>query len=484
MGDTKQSPVKIFISYSWSSPTHESWVLMLATRLRQDGINAILDKWDLQHGHDALKFMEQMVTDSTVKKVLMVCDRVYTEKANNREGGVGAESQIISPELYGKATQDKFAAAITELNEEGKAYVPIFYKGRIYFDFSSDEKYEEQYESLLRWILSKPLHIKPSIGSVPLHIEGGVQFAPATESKLRRLVEAIRQGSPGAAGLLREFSDAFVSDFKQLRLFGFNVSNFDDKIVESIEGARPYIEQLTNIAVALARFAENSGIFDDYIRLLERLARFMFQPEQVGTYTDWDLDNYKYLCREIFLITVAVLLNEERFDVLQRVLMHPYWVETDRNDGRATLSFDVFDHHLKSLESRNQRLQMNKINIGIDMLDKAHTGRNPSFIDLMQADFVLYLQNAIAAQKTGTYQSWFPSTLAYATNRYRPFAVFARSESKAYFSRLAPILGVDTPQSFANALEILTTEMSKSYSGYRRIPIGRLSNAKNIGAVG
>ncbi len=39
-------------------------------------MDAILDKWDLKEGHDAIAFMEKMVIDPSVKKVIMVTDRL------------------------------------------------------------------------------------------------------------------------------------------------------------------------------------------------------------------------------------------------------------------------------------------------------------------------------------------------------------------------------------------------------------------------
>ncbi len=68
---SEQHP-KAFISYSWSSPQHEQWVISLATELRASGVDAILDKWDLKEGHDAVAFMETMVTDPEVTKVILV----------------------------------------------------------------------------------------------------------------------------------------------------------------------------------------------------------------------------------------------------------------------------------------------------------------------------------------------------------------------------------------------------------------------------
>lgn len=95
-----------------------------------------IDKWDLKEGHDAIKFMEKMVTDPEIKKVIVVLDRAYAEKADGRKGGVGTETQIISPEIYAKADQDKFVGVASETGDDGKPFLPTFYKSRIYIDLS------------------------------------------------------------------------------------------------------------------------------------------------------------------------------------------------------------------------------------------------------------------------------------------------------------------------------------------------------------
>src|SRR5450759_3355582 len=110
---------RLFISYRWSSPEHEARVLSLATDLRECGIDVSLDKWDLREGQDAYAFMESMVTDPNVKKVLLVCDEMYVQKADRRQGGVGAEAQILSPELYSKQDQTKFVALVLAYDDQG-----------------------------------------------------------------------------------------------------------------------------------------------------------------------------------------------------------------------------------------------------------------------------------------------------------------------------------------------------------------------------
>jgi hypothetical protein len=132
---------KLFISYSWSSSEHEQWVVDLATELRESGADVILDKWDLKEGNDAVAFMEQMVTNPEITKVVIVSDEIYAAKADGRAGGVGTETQIISKEVYDNQSQDKFVAVISEKDDNGKPFLPTYYKSRIYIDLSEADKY-------------------------------------------------------------------------------------------------------------------------------------------------------------------------------------------------------------------------------------------------------------------------------------------------------------------------------------------------------
>jgi hypothetical protein len=184
---------KAFISYSWSSTAHQDWVLTLATRLREDGVDVSLDKWDLKEGHDALAFMERMVSDPAVTKVIMVSDRAYAEKADGRKGGVGTEAQIISPEIYRKSDQDKFCAVISEVDADGRPYLPIYYRTRIYVDLSNDDAYATNYDQLLRWIFGKPAFPKPSLGRPPSFVTDEDSTILPVDSKFRRAVDAINK---------------------------------------------------------------------------------------------------------------------------------------------------------------------------------------------------------------------------------------------------------------------------------------------------
>ena len=118
MKRTIENP-KVFISYAWGSKEHDEKVLAFASGLVSNGIDVVLDKWDMTEGNDTYAFMERSVTDPTITNVLMLIDPVYAKKADAHTGGVGTETQIISTQVYQKVDQNKFIPVVFERGEAG-----------------------------------------------------------------------------------------------------------------------------------------------------------------------------------------------------------------------------------------------------------------------------------------------------------------------------------------------------------------------------
>lgn len=131
---------KIFISYSWTPACNKKWVEQLVHRLESDGIEVVIDFKDLKLGHDKYAFMERTVNDDTIKKVLIICNRTYKEKADGRIGGVGDESAIITSQIYGNVRQEKFIPVVNEYDENGKPFLPNYLASRMYADLTDFEK--------------------------------------------------------------------------------------------------------------------------------------------------------------------------------------------------------------------------------------------------------------------------------------------------------------------------------------------------------
>ncbi len=142
---------RVFISYCWQPQENKERVFQLADRLKNDGVEVLMDKISLYPGQDMNVFMERLATDSDIKKVLVICNAEYVKKADARKGGVGTESEIIIPQVYGSPMQQKIIPLFFEKDSEGVPYRPIYLTSRYGIDFSDEEEgYRELLEDIFR----------------------------------------------------------------------------------------------------------------------------------------------------------------------------------------------------------------------------------------------------------------------------------------------------------------------------------------------
>jgi len=151
----------VFISYSWTNETHMQWVLDLATRLvEKSGVDVKLDRWDAKPGQDRFKFMEEKIEEAD--KVLVICDEMYSRKANDRAGGVGTETAIITPEVYRDTKQEKFIPIALNKDPDGNYLLPTYFSSRFALGMINPNNFEHDYSELERLIWEEP-QLKPPV---------------------------------------------------------------------------------------------------------------------------------------------------------------------------------------------------------------------------------------------------------------------------------------------------------------------------------
>lgn len=158
-----QKSPKVFVSYSHDTPDHKKWVAELASNLVINGVDVILDQWEVSLGDDVLKFMERSVSDAD--RVLMICTEDYVKKADEGKGGVGYEATIVTGELVRDLGTSKFIPVVRQA--KGHTLLPRSVSTRIYIDLSENQKGEEQFELLLRALHKIPVSRKPPLGKNP-----------------------------------------------------------------------------------------------------------------------------------------------------------------------------------------------------------------------------------------------------------------------------------------------------------------------------
>lgn len=143
-----------FISYAWEDSAHEAWILGLATKLKESGVDVHIDKWDTRLGDDLAHYMETSVRESDF--VVIVCTPSYAQKSNEGTGGAGYEKQVVTGELlYGK-NPSKFIPLI----RKGPVVdaLPSFLKPRKYIDFRDDSKFQARFTELLDHLRTSQSH--------------------------------------------------------------------------------------------------------------------------------------------------------------------------------------------------------------------------------------------------------------------------------------------------------------------------------------
>jgi hypothetical protein len=162
----RASNPKLFISYSWDSETHRRWVLKLAADLIRNGVDVLVDEWNLREFNDDLhRFMETGIRDADF--VLLVCTPDYATRTNSRRGGVGVESTIITGEYYNSVKANKFVPITRNAKHGVQQALPSYLKSRLAIDFTDDAVYEIRREELLRRVFNRPRYRRPELGAVP-----------------------------------------------------------------------------------------------------------------------------------------------------------------------------------------------------------------------------------------------------------------------------------------------------------------------------
>ncbi len=160
------SAPRTFISYSWDDDKHKAWVRELATSLRKDGVDVILDQWDVKPGDQLPAFMERAIRESDF--VLIICTPKYKAKSDERSkgggGGVVYEEDVIQGEVFTRHNHRKFIPILRRGNWIDSA--PSQLSGKAYIGLQDEETFQSNYRLLLRTLhgLSEPI---PELGRKP-----------------------------------------------------------------------------------------------------------------------------------------------------------------------------------------------------------------------------------------------------------------------------------------------------------------------------
>ena len=253
---------KVFISYSYDSPEHRRWVLKLGTQLYHNGVDVILDQWDLSPGQNWSQFIVDSVRDAD--RILVIYTDSYVRKAYAGEGGVGYEWQIATK-------TEKVIPIIREASAKQK--MPRDLGEQVYIDFTNESQFDEKFVELLHELRQVPVAPKSSLEKPPF-------------SQLPEIPEQVESASDAYLAAVQLARAGDVLGWRQLikRIKPITFNSLVQWRQNELDGRRPeHKEQLTGvvdkavdiisplISVALAGVESGREQFRDQKSLLDDL---------------------------------------------------------------------------------------------------------------------------------------------------------------------------------------------------------------------
>ena len=142
--------LKAFISYKWEDTAHNQWVQQFATDLRSNGIEAILDQWEVRLGDSFTDYMTSKIRDADVVLFIMTTRSVTAVEAPLGEGGaVKFELQMATA----RRTAGENMRLIGIYREGDKTAAHL--QDHRYADFRDDDHYEMNTKVLVDDLLGR-----------------------------------------------------------------------------------------------------------------------------------------------------------------------------------------------------------------------------------------------------------------------------------------------------------------------------------------
>lgn len=427
---------KVFISYAWTSSDYQQSVADFVNRLRTDGVDTLFDKFNLKPGQNMHGFMQESVNNPEVTFVLILCNPEYKRKADNYEGGVGEEAQILSPELYANISSDRFVPIIFDPSGENEC-VPTFLKGRIYIDLSDGQKFEANYEGLLRHIFNKPAFHEARLGQMPDYLSD----ESSDYSRLRQYLSTLRKMPSTEIGRIKNLSLAFIEEYiSVISEFLIDSEQFNlqwylskiDKMLIPRDISVSFLQELMNVNPAIAL-----EFFEKTIEDVSALP---------GAYRVQHREHFDFHVWEFILISTHLFWKNGYYAEIRHYSTKTYFWAVDSEYARpeAFYEFRPTFREMTGLFNVENAQNNPYYSYAAEIVDKHQKPRGIDLKDMVFADILLMYTS------TSTKQEWYPLLWPYAKNIG---IMYGNIQSRDYCTRYQILFGLSSIEEFKTFID-------------------------------
>lgn len=407
---------KVFVSYSWKSKETVAFVINLVEQLIDKDVEVVFDRYDLKPGADKFKFMESAVRGEDIDKVLIICDAAYKAKADGREGGVGDETCLITPELYASVDQQRYIPIILEKDDRGKPILPIYLEARIGLDFSVEEEFDEYFELLLRNLYGVPALKRPKRGTPPDFATDESVESSKLRRKLQEIQRLIRQGKNHRAQLSEfheDYIEAVLGHCRDKALPLRETGSDYQRVISGFEELRKVRDHYYELLMLVTGTDDDMAVFSaELLKELRERSRHQFDH---GIDYNMRYDRVDFLLWEMVVGTVAIMLKGKRYKEAGRFIRWTFFLCGYQKGPEEPNRITVFMFESSILEGiyKPTTEWRDKISLSAKMLLERDWKPALSDENLMIADLVIH---QVLDTVVNEYDlRWHPMTAVYSS---------------------------------------------------------------------
>ncbi len=300
---------------------------------------------------------------------------------------------------------------------------------------------------------------------------GTIRPAPAPSIPA---VAAIEGQQTNRIIVLRRNLDEIFKSLDQLQPKKTSDGGTVDELISALNLTQEMVAEFSKIAEVVAAMNDTDAALE-IARWFGRLFERYNLPENfAGTYTDADFDYFRFLGHELFVTFIGFLLQEQRWDALERVVTEPIPLRYLRREhGPGNTDWKFASYHLPSLIDESRKRQ--RMSLHADLLKERHTTGGLAEImpmdDFMAADYFLFLLGEIPPDSADVRLEWRPWSALYL---HRPPIFFRNAEYKRAAGELMELFHVASVEEFRKRLVERTPLLERMFqNGFWDNPLGR-----------
>ncbi|GHO94827.1 hypothetical protein KSF_048750 [Reticulibacter mediterranei] len=231
----------------------------------------------------------------------------------------------------------------------------------------------------------------------------------AVVSFAEKAMNAIREGHPDMPARVRDYMADLVARIPLIPPTN-KQDILDEQLVQAIDASTTLAVEFAHVITVIAERNVVEAAQTVYEGFADILNLYTFPPEQHSRGDTFTRDLAKFLGYELFIMFVALLIQNKRWELLATLLDEDLYARTSNYAQPAFVPFTALCQPVALLYQRNERLSWHKLSLqGNILYDRHVAGELATCVPVEQfieADYFLFLRDLLKPETKPKQMNW------------------------------------------------------------------------------